>query len=179
MLQAKYLLVISTLFIMLSGCKKDDDLFKIQPDDTVDQNVNKGIDPAFSSFVKRFVDEGRKRGFNIELASRNITIQFTDINQQQSPNVVGMCSYDGRFRNDITIDIAFWERANDLQKEFILFHELGHCYLRRGHRNDVIQNGFCASIMRGGNPGCADAYTPANRNYYINELFSSSNSLLN
>lgn len=172
MLNRNIFLLILTIALSLSACKKEDDLFVTQPDKETYQETQTTIAPAFDVYVQRFIEEGKARGLNIDLESKNITIQFTNINQQESPNVVGMCSYDGRFHNDITIDIAFWGRASGLQKEFILFHELGHCYLYRGHRSDALSNGTCASIMRGAEPGCTDAYNAATRNYYINELFS-------
>lgn len=156
----------------LSACKKENDLFVTQPDEETYQDTQTAIDPTFDVYVQRFIQEGKARGLDIDLESKNITIQFTNIDQQESPNVVGMCSYDGHFHNDITIDLAFWQPASDLQKEFILFHELGHCYLYRAHRSDALSNGLCASIMRGAEPGCTDNYNEATRNYYINELFS-------
>ena len=165
------------LAIFLSACNKDNELYVVQPDSTIEDNDHEqtdysSIDPVFEGFVERFIEEGEKRGFSVDLASHNITIHFTNIDQEQSPNVVGMCSYNSLNQNDITIDYNFWQQAGDLQKEFILFHELGHCYLKRGHQSDAFQNGICVSIMRGADPGCSDAYTAANRDYYIDELFS-------
>jgi hypothetical protein len=163
----KIALLISVLVISLSACEKQEEL--LVNDSAVSYA---GIDASFIPFVERFINEGAKKGFDIDLASRNITIQFIEIDQQ---NVSGMCSYDGHFHNDITIDITFWKAASDLEKEFILFHELGHCYLYRAHRSGAFQNGICTSIMRGADPGCYDAYTLTNRDYYINELFSLTN----
>jgi len=172
MIQGKFFLPALCLIILFSACKKDEDLFELQTVDDADGTFNTAIHPAFEIVVNRFIEEGAKRGFLIDLESRNITIQFTNIDQQQSPNVAGICSYDGHYYNDITIDYIFWEQASDLQREFILFHELGHCYLYRAHLNTALQNGICASIMRGESPVCFDAYTSANRDYYIGELFS-------
>ncbi len=163
----KFALLISAIVISLSACEKEE---KLLVDDSIVSYA--GIDADFHSYVQRFIAEGAKRGFTIDLASRNITIQFTEIDEQ---NVAGMCSYDGQFHNDITIDATFWKTSSELMKEFILFHELGHCYLYRAHRNDAFQNGICISMMRGADPGCYDAYTLNNRDYFIDELFSITN----
>ena len=53
----------------------------------------------------------------------------------------------------------------------IVFHELGHCYLTRGHKDERKNNGTCASIMRSGKAACMDFYTSDNRKEYLDELF--------
>jgi hypothetical protein len=56
-------------------------------------------------------------------------------------------------------------------KEYIVFHELGHCVLNRPHTEDSFSNGVCSSIMRSGNGGCYDYYNRFTRQYYVDELF--------
>jgi len=62
-------------------------------------------------------------------------------------------------------------RVPFLIKELIVFHELGHCFLQRGHREDALPNGACVSIMRSGIEDCLDNYTSETRSFYIDELF--------
>ena len=57
----------------------------------------------------------------------------------------------------------------------IFFHELGHCVLFRGHREDVNQNGSCVSIMRSGIEECWDNYRSTTREIYLDELFDELN----
>ena len=71
----------------------------------------------------------------------------------------------------MTIDKTFWNRSSELYKEFVVFHELGHCVLDRNHKEDKDSRGRCLSIMRSGLGDCLDAYSSANRTYYLNELF--------
>jgi hypothetical protein len=54
----------------------------------------------------------------------------------------------------------------------VVFHELGHCYLGRGHSEETHPNGVCKSIMRSGNGGCFDNYNSTTREAYLDELFS-------
>ena len=64
-----------------------------------------------------------------------VPITFSDLKN----NYVGVCiSYiDGR--KEIEIDSAFWNEAEDLIKEELIFHELGHCILNRGHDNTMVE----------------------------------------
>jgi len=89
-------------------------------------------------------------------------------------NVIGTCQYGGFTADRITIDDLFWERSSNLGKEFVVFHELGHCFLHREHLEDSTSNGICVSLMRSGNGECRDAYNARNREFYLDELFSQS-----
>jgi len=51
--------------------------------------------------------------------------------------------------NDIAIDREVWDRSNESSKEWLVYHELGHCVLDRSHRNDRFENGMWKSLMRG------------------------------
>lgn len=70
------------------------------------------------------------------------------------------------------IDLEFWERANILNKEFVVFHELGHCTLFRAHKEGVDANGICVSMMRSGLEDCRDNYSAITRATYWDELFN-------
>ncbi|MEL6124666.1 MAG: hypothetical protein AAFR14_13205, partial [Bacteroidota bacterium] len=58
-------------------------------------------------------------------------------------------------------------------REYIIFHELGHCVLFRDHVDACFANNTWTSIMRSGHGSCFDNYTSRTRPYYIDELFSS------
>ena len=106
----------------------------------------------------------------IDSVGKDLSIPVIEEIDEQ--HVAGQCSY-GRFRNPrlVTIDASFWRRSSDRFKEFIVFHELGHCYLNRGHLESAFSNGVCVSIMRSGVGDCFDNYHVNTREYYINELF--------
>ena len=74
--------------------------------------------------------------------------------------------------NHVIIDANFWTAASDNSKEMIIFHELGHCFLERGHNDDKKSDGTCASIMRSGRGGCIDFYTKSNKAEYLDELYT-------
>jgi len=96
-----------------------------------------------------------------------LSSQIAEIHEE---NVAGVCHFSSNRPNQITIDLSFWERASDFDKEMVVFHEIGHCVLGQGHRETEDANGNCLSIMRSGTGDCRTLYNSNNRDYYINEL---------
>ena len=125
------------------------------------------IDEALQPYFDRFIAEGTVRGYEIDLASKKIEGFLIDIPEA---NVAGQCSYDATSTRQVNIDINYWQNASDLEKEFVVFHELGHCYLERSH-SDTQTNGTCTSIMHSGTSNCRFNYSNFNRNNYLDDLF--------
>jgi len=125
------------------------------------------IDEALAPYFEKFVAEGELRGLEIDLVEKRIEGFLIDI---EATNVVGQCSYSETSTRRVNIDRAYWNSATDLEKEFVIFHELGHCYLERAH-SDVQENRNCTSIMHSGTSGCRFRYTTTSRATYLDELF--------
>jgi hypothetical protein len=70
------------------------------------------------------------------------------------------------------IDRLFWETATMTEKEYVIFHELGHCALNRRHLDTTYKDGTCTSMMQSGNGSCKMVYNAQNRSKYLDELFS-------
>jgi hypothetical protein len=152
------------LFTLFISCQKETTTFT--------QNTpiaNPTVEASLQDFFDRFEAEGKARGYDIDLVAANITGQIEEID---ADNVAGQCSYGSNHLSEIIIDASFWNIASDEIKELVVFHELGHCYLYRGHKEVLFSNGTCRSIMRSGVEDCRDNYTTQNREYYIDELFS-------
>ena len=127
-------------------------------------------DPELWSHFRAFEDEAAARGFQVDLAAANI---IGEIHEIEENNIAGLCSYGGRqARRNVVIDKNFWDRANHLYREYIVFHELGHCYLFRDHHEACFANGTYVSLMRSGNGDCRDNYRNSTRSYYIDELLT-------
>ena len=127
------------------------------------------VDEALWPHFRAFEDAAAVRGITVDLAATTIHGTIEEIDEE---NIAGVCSYGGRqVHRDVTIDQSFWNRASNLYREFIVFHELGHCYLFRGHHEACLTNRTYASIMRSGTGDCRDNYNPQTRNAYIDELF--------
>lgn len=131
-------------------------------DDT--EQLADDLQPYFTSFEAAAAD----LGVPIDLSASGVTAEIRAINEG---NVAGNCSTNGHDIRHITIDRSFWVNASPLLREMVVYHELGHCILGRGHTETAFANGVCTSIMRSGLGDCQDAYTYGNREYYIRELF--------
>jgi len=125
------------------------------------------VDPELRVYFQRFEDESAARGLSVDLTASGITGTILEIDEK---HILGRCSFPRAQPNRVTIDRTFWRRGTDLFREFVVFHELGHCYLFRPHLEDHLSNGACASIMRSGTGSCLDNYSQRTRRFYIDEL---------
>ncbi len=140
-----------------------------EPDDVEPQPVKfPGVDPQLRTYFQRFEDEAAARGLAIDLTEAGISGVIMEIDDR---HVLGRCSFPRAEPNRVTVDQTFWSRGSDLFREFVVFHELGHCFLFRPHLEDQLSNGACVSIMRSGNGSCLDNYSSRTRDFYIDELF--------
>lgn len=65
----------------------------------------------------------------------------------------------------IEINKDVWEHRSDLIRELIIYHELGHCFLHRSHKNGID------SIMTSDVERLNESYK-ANRTKLVKELFT-------
>lgn len=158
------------LWCMMSflACTQEDELINPEINEP-EMTLFPEVDAALHTYFSRFEHEARQRGLSYDLKALGITGVIEEIDEE---NIAGQCAYR-RFYSprQITLDKSFWERSSDLLKEFIVFHELGHCVLNRSHLETSFSNGVCSSIMRSGNGDCFDYYSRTTRAYYIDELF--------
>jgi len=112
--------------------------------------------------------EGQNRGIKLDLAHAEIQGFMNEIDDA---GVIGQCVESDANGKRIIIDSDRWKRLSSSEKEFIVFHELGHCYLRRAHTNETSSNGTCLSIMHSGTNACKNLYNTTTRKDYLDELF--------
>ncbi|MEP7320914.1 MAG: hypothetical protein ABI761_03305 [Saprospiraceae bacterium] len=154
-----------TIAFSLSDCRKDiSNLVGDEPTEGTYPNVNEALWP----FFMRFENEASLRNISVDLRDARITGVISDI---PTNHVLGQCSYSSAEPKKLTIDLPFWNTSSDLGKEFVIFHELGHCYLGRLHDESKDSQGICKSIMRSGLEDCRDNYTSLTRKKYLDELF--------
>ncbi|RLD64901.1 MAG: hypothetical protein DRI84_07900 [Bacteroidetes bacterium] len=86
------------------------------------------IDSEFSSYIKTYVE---LKGSGI----RNMSILFHTL----PGSVIGVCYYYSNGDREIYIDPSFWYHDNTtyLDRELLIFHELGHCDLGRDHEEPL------------------------------------------
>lgn len=133
------------------------------------------IDPAFSSYYHSFLSEGSKRGFH-NLNKINIKMGFKPLSESVSAShlnfkekvEIGHCKVIIGQDPVILIDPILWKKYSVLEREMIIFHELAHCFLLKGHTEAHGEN--IPSLMN------SSIFYPgtylAHREKYINELFS-------
>lgn len=151
--------------MFLSGCAND--LFNSDEDQLVQEKYD-GVDERLWSYFADFEKEALSRGKVIDIRALKITGLVAEIAE---PGVLGQCRYSTQRPREVTVDETFWKNSPKLYREFVVFHELGHCVLDRDHKEDMDHAGQCLSIMRSGLGNCSDGYSNRTRTYYIDELF--------
>lgn len=154
----KKLSLITLLLVLLAiGCQKEE--LEVE---------NIYIDEALAPYLERFSVEGAARGVTVDFESANISAYLENI---PAAGVSGQCYHNNDAPNRLVIDVVFWNQASDIRREFVIFHELGHCFLQRSHLETMRSDGTCASMMHSGLSGCRNAYSSATRATYLDELF--------
>lgn len=126
------------------------------------------IDSAVMPYYDRFNDETGIQPYKISA--------YLD---KLPKEIGGICwtkfQVDNTMFRYIVFNADFWDYLNDLGKEQLVFHELGHCVLNRDHRKDLFKRTLLgrelipASIMYPVAFGMEDFYQEY-RDFYIDEL---------
>ena len=104
------------------------------------------------------------------VAIYNLRIVFGPMNEEKA---VGLCSLDLSGTSTVSIDKAYWDTASPPQKEVLIFHELGHCVLGRGHNDQLNESESPLSIMYSDiRPAY---YYPYEKERYLRELYNTRN----
>ena len=127
------------------------------------------IDSDLSPYFESFVEEAAKRGVDLEQMRDIVSGYIEDIDDGA---ISGQCRHDADAPDKVIIDRTFWMTAGNSSKEFLVFHELGHCMLGRSHLDTRDSNGFCVSIMHSTSEVCTNGYSYSTRSKYLDELFS-------
>ncbi|HRX29937.1 MAG TPA: hypothetical protein P5235_11160 [Saprospiraceae bacterium] len=141
------------MLIILSACSKEDELH---------------VDSYMKPYIDRFEKEAKLRGVDVSGRIANLEAYIFDIPDN---GVAGLCRHNTDSPNRIEIDIVYWNKSNDLEKEYVVFHELGHCVLDRVHNDEKDAQGNCVTIMQSGTTNCIPNYTEETRESYLDELF--------
>lgn len=127
------------------------------------------IDSRLNDYFESFKNEAVKRNIQIDFEEMGIDGYIQSIRES---GVAGQCQtyVDGSSR--VQISPSYWRGASDLEREFLVFHELGHCALKRDHLDEANEDGTCMSMMNSGGEFCLVNYSAFTREQYIEELFS-------
>ena len=129
------------------------------------------LDEELEEYYIIFEEEAAKRGvvFNNEIEQIEGYLQNI-----ADDGVIGACRRnDGEGKNrSVFFDKPYWVTATRLEKEYVVFHELGHCFLELGHDDGENEKGECISIMASGTGSCRDNYNSSTRDDLLDELFA-------
>lgn len=113
------------------------------------------VDPEFVPYLERFA-------LTVGGDTSGVSVIFDTL----SGDTAGLCSIRGNERT-IRVSHKHWFKVSLDEREALLYHELGHCVLNLGHKNELIDT--CPkSIMYPYTFGAA-CYSH-NKAYYYNEL---------
>lgn len=136
---------------------------------------NKNVSPEFQSYYDNFIKEANKRGFyhvskmNITIEFKNVEKRFLAISSKGTINL-GHCSLIIGQDPHIQVDALQWAKSNIYQREMVIFHELAHCFLFKGHTEGHDKDGVHKSLM--GSLAFSSQEYKANRDKFVDELFS-------
>ncbi len=134
------------------GCKKEDEVA-----------VHPELRPHFESFK----EEAATRGITVDFEKRPIGGELISDPERSE---LGWCDTENGTDQIVRINVLFWPVLTPLNQEKLVYHELGHCFLRRAHLDEKNMQGRCLSIMHSGQV-CSDNYSLDTREQYLDELF--------
>ncbi len=135
--------------------------------DETDDNAELYVDAQLISFFESFESEANLRGRNISLDNFRLSGYLVNLDN----DVVGQCATLSNGEGQVRVDQIYWNRASPLERELLIFHELGHCILGRSHDDTSNRDGVCQSMMNSGLGDCNARYNSATREDYLDELF--------
>ena len=127
------------------------------------------LDTELDPYFERFALEARNFGLDFDYQAARVEGYLTTFAERQ---VRGKCEHNSVYPDRVYINLDYWRQAGDLEREYLVFHELGHCFLDRSHLDDADQQGRCISMMQSGAGDCQNNYRLATRSAYLAELFS-------
>ena len=157
-MHTKKLLLTIIVYLIIFACKKDD--IYVVPD-------------IIQPYIDEFIAEAAERGINLQID--DLVVLFEENLEVDGTHAAGLCQF-GSKKTSPTIKLdttsVNWQ-SNASSRELLVFHELGHCVLDRGHVEDRLPNNNFTSVMR---PSGEQLYGPVlsrfKREYYFDELFN-------
>ena len=156
------ILIIGIIFFLFS-CKKENPPVVYQVPDEV------------KPFIESFENEAANRGHDIQFD--NLMVELSNeaiMNGSTFSCGIAFGELTNDLQNVIRIDTQClaW-RYGGLAREILIYHELGHVFLKRLHTDELLPNDEWKSIMTSQNWLITDFYINdlPKREYYLDELF--------
>lgn len=124
------------------------------------------VDQEFQIHFDTFAEEATKRGYPITDEFYQISAEFQTIDDASA-----QCLSSSGGERTIRVDEDYWNRISLTRREFVVYHELGHCYLGLSHDDSADPEGNCTTIMTSGLGGCRNVYSARTRETFLDQLF--------
>lgn len=131
--------------------------------------VDHYVDDRLYEYFENFKAEAAKRDVEVDYVAMNVEGTIGDITER---GIAGQCQTYTNGSKAIVIDESYWNKVSALKREFLVFHELGHCILNRDHLDDSNTDGSCFSIMNSGGAACSLNYNSLTKETLLEELFT-------
>ncbi|MDZ4675944.1 MAG: hypothetical protein SGI74_00410 [Oligoflexia bacterium] len=145
-----YKTLVGILCVALVGCAKEEEEKPV-------------IEADFKLYVEEFAHQAKQR--NVAVATLSLTVKFDDAMTSE----VGHCKVNSTLAK-VTIKRQAWATMSTFDREALIFHELGHCLLRRPHLAELNADGKAKSIMYPST--MSGTYYSAEKEILVNELFT-------
>jgi len=154
---------------------------------TVAENLpTDGIeDKSIAEYVQTFKKAGESFSHGLKFPNLNIGMGIIKymadaMNLGESSLVMGICN-PATIPATILISRQYWEASSDLDREQLIFHELGHCVLGRDHNDEitVLEDGETVPLSLMNTYVIEEEHYTRYREEYIRELFTKVNMLGN
>lgn len=119
-------------------------------------------------YFDRFQAEAASREAAIDWEAYDLDAFITNI---EETGVLGQCRTYSDGSKELVVDDQFWVNASDIEKEKVVFHELGHCALGLEHNDEADAQGRCLSLMTAGTGNCRLIYNTNTRATFLDRLF--------
>lgn len=92
------------------------------------------INEEFRPYLNGFVKEAKAHGVSLDPdKARKLSMEFSF--HLASNDSEGQCNQDS---GELRIVESYWITATEAQREMVVYHELGHCLLGRGHEDGQL-----------------------------------------
>lgn len=129
------------------------------------------VDSDFLPYVTAFENAAAEQG-----AAVRITDLIVSYGPTPNANETGVCEIATDESPRISINSTIWQYLSPMDRQQVMFHELGHCVLRRLHKNSqAVQGGSTIPSSMMYSVRIPGGTYSNNMAFYHIELFSSSN----
>lgn len=121
------------------------------------------MDPEFRTYYKEFQQDAKDNNVEVDF-SLSLTYFATKLNE----NTAAYCNSN----KHVVVSEEVWDTLNPDERKVLIYHEWGHCILKRDHTESYVIAISCPdSIMYPTIEYSKDCY-PILKKWYIMELFT-------